>query len=528
MRYARIQSAMPLSDAQRADIEAKYRELIGEGEEISFSYETDPKLIGGFTAHVDGLLYDASWQTKLKTLQKRLHENNADADDEEAFTESVQLNFFERLKHIDRHPQISEYGEVLSCADGVIQIAGLSRSKYGEILRFENDAFGMAMDLSISGIGAVLLTDADSVRVGSVARGTGHVLDVRVGSALLGRVVDPLGRPLDGRAIASEQYRPIENPAPAIMDRAPVNRPLQTGILAIDSMIPIGKGQRELIIGDRQLGKTAIAMSAMLNQSKLGVVCIYCAIGQKASSILRLRKVLEEAGAMENCIIVASTAADSAPMQYITPYAGCSIAEQFMHEGRDVLIIYDDLSKHANSYRAMSLLLRRPPGREAYPGDVFYLHSRLLERAAQLSPELGGGSMTALPIVETLAGDISAYIPTNVISITDGQIYLESELFHAGVRPAVNVGLSVSRVGRAAQPSVMHDLCGQLRLSLAQYRELAVFAQFDSDIDAQTRELLARGAQLTELMKQDEHRVYSLAEQVAILKDFMGAPPCKP
>lgn len=517
MQKAIIKTALPLQEEQRIEIETKFRQAL-EDVSLCFSYEIDSALIGGIVAYVDGKRYDMSLQSKLQGLQKELRKASAAAAAEEApFSESVQNIFFERLRRLDWQVQISEYGKVISCADGVVQISGLSGSRYGEILRFENDAFGMALDLSITGVGAVLLTEADSVQVGSGAYGTGHVLDVRVGSALTGRVVDPLGRPLDGKPLNSTQYRPIECPAPGIMDRAPVNRPLQTGILAVDSMIPIGKGQRELIIGDRQMGKSAIALSAMLNQSRQGVICIYCAIGQKASAILQLRAALEEADAMQNCVIVASTAADSAAMQYITPYAGCSIAEDFMYAGKDVLIIYDDLSKHANSYRAMSLLLRRPPGREAYPGDVFYLHSRLLERAAQLSPEKGGGSMTALPIVETMAGDISAYIPTNVISITDGQIYLESELFHAGVRPAVNVGLSVSRVGRAAQVPAMRDLCGQLRLSLAQYRELAVFAQFDSDIDAQTRDMLRRGAKLTELMKQEEHRVYTLAEQLVIL-----------
>ena len=518
IQHAIIKSAIPLSGKMCADIERKLQRSV-DGE-ISFVYERDSALIGGFVIYLDGVLYDMSLQTKLAELQKKVRaeiREQLNRKKKEAFTESISDSFFDRLNRLDLGARVSEYGEVISCADGVVQIAGLSRSRYGEILRFENDAFGMALDLSNVGVGAVLLSDADTVRADSLVHGTGHVLDVKVGDTLLGRVVDPLGRPLDGKPLVSEQYRPIKCPAPAIMDRAPVNRPLQTGILAVDNMIPIGKGQRELIIGDRQMGKSAIALSAMLNQSRRGVVCVYCAIGQKAATIARLRQTLEKAGAMENCVIVAATASDSAAMQYISPYAGCSIAEYFMYKGRDVLIVYDDLSKHANSYRAMSLLLRRPPGREAYPGDVFYLHSLLLERAAQLSPEKGGGSMTALPIVETMAGDISAYIPTNVISITDGQLYLESELFHAGVRPAINVGLSVSRVGRAAQPPAMRGLSGKLRLTLAQYRELSVFAQFDSDIDIQTRNMLSRGAALTELMKQDEHRVYALSEQVAIL-----------
>lgn len=425
-----------------------------------------------------------------------------------------------RIGGFTQGPTIYAYGVVQSCADGIVQIDGLRGIQYGELLSFDGGAFGMALELSSARVGAVLLSDDESIVAGCIVRGTGHIADVAVGASLLGRVVDPIGRPIDGKPLKPGGFRPIECPAPAILDRAPVSQPLQTGILSIDSMIPIGKGQRELIIGDRQTGKTAIALSAMRNQSRQGVICIYCAIGQKASTVARLVHALTEDGAMGNCIVVSATAATGAAMQYIAPYAACSIGESFMLQGRDVLVIYDDLSKHAASYRAMSLLLHRPPGREAYPGDVFYLHSRLLERAAKLSPEKGGGSMTALPIVETMAGDISAYIPTNVISITDGQIYLESELFNAGVRPAVNVGLSVSRVGRAAQPQAIRKVSGQLRLELAQYREMAVFAQFGSDIDAATKEQLSRGECLTELLKQDQNTVFTLGEQTALLLAF--------
>lgn len=432
-------------------------------------------------------------------------------------TSGIGLFLKEKISRFTYEPKIYEYGTVVSCSDGIVQVSGLSHSRYGELLEFENNSYGLALDLRLDGVGAVLLSGAEDVPSGSIVRGTGRVADIGVGEALLGRVVDPIGRPLDGQELQVEKYRPIEGPAPTIMQRAPVDTPLETGLLAIDSMIPIGRGQRELIIGDRQTGKTSIALSAMLNQKGKGVICVYCSIGQKASTIAQLVHTLEQAGAMEHTVVVASTASDSSAMQYLAPYAACAVAEDFMYQGRDALVIYDDLSKHAVAYRAMSLLLRRPPGREAYPGDVFYLHSRLLERAAKLSPEMGGGSMTALPIVETMAGDISAYIPTNVISITDGQIYLETELFHAGIRPAVNVGLSVSRVGRAAQHEAMKKVSGSMRLDVAQYREMAVFAQFGSDIDSSTKQMLERGARLVELTKQPQDNTLSLAEQVAIL-----------
>ena len=423
----------------------------------------------------------------------------------------------ERLEGFSPEMVTYEYGRVKSVQDGIVQVEGLPHAKYGELLEFEGQVYGMALDMSLTGVGAALLGKADTVVPGSVVRGTGRISDVCVGRELLGRVVDPIGRPLDGMPLKAQRFLEVECPAPAIMDRAPVDTPMETGILAIDSMIPIGRGQRELIIGDRQTGKTTIALSTMLNQKDSGVISVYCAIGQKAASVAGIVRQLQEAGAMERCVVVAATASDSAAMQYLAPYAACAIAEEFMHQGKDVLVVYDDLSKHAVAYRTMSLLLRRPSGREAYPGDVFYLHSRLLERAAHLSKEQGGGSITALPIVETMAGDISAYIPTNVISITDGQIFLESELFHAGVRPAVNVGLSVSRVGRSAQHPAMRDVSGSLRLEVAQYRDMAVFAQFGADVDAETKKLLDRGARMTELLKQSQKQIYKLSAQVALL-----------
>ena len=433
--------------------------------------------------------------------------------------QSIAIGAFlkERLETFAPEMVTYEYGRVKSIQDGIVQVEGLSHAKYGELLEFEGQIYGMALDMSLDGVGAALLGKADTVAPGSVVRGTGRVSDVAVGKDLLGRVVDPIGRPLDGKSLKPDHFREVECPAPAIMDRSPVDTPMETGILAIDSMIPIGRGQRELIIGDRQTGKTAIALSAMMNQKSSGVICVYCAIGQKAASVANLVRTLEESGTLSHTVVVASTAADSAAMQYLAPYAACAVAEGFMYQGQDVLVVYDDLSKHAVAYRSMSLLLRRPSGREAYPGDVFYLHSRLLERAAHLNSDLGGGSMTALPIVETMAGDISAYIPTNVISITDGQIYLESELFHSGVRPAVNVGLSVSRVGRSAQYDAMKAVSGSLRLEVAQYRDMAVFAQFGADVDVSTKKLLDRGLRMTELLKQSKDRILKLSEQVVIL-----------
>ena len=414
-------------------------------------------------------------------------------------------------------PSVYRYGVVQSAKDDVITIHGLSGCRYGEILQFDNDVYGLALDLSEDTIGAALLNADAFVAAGSVARGTGKVADICVGDAVIGRVVDPLGRPLDGMPLSTIETRRVENRAPSIIDRAPVKRPLETGILAVDSMVPIGRGQRELIIGDRQTGKTSIALSAIRTQRDNGVICIYCAIGQKAAATVRIVHALRESGDMDHTIVVASAASDSAAMQYLTPFAGCAIAEHFMYQGRDVLIVYDDLSKHAVAYRTMSLLLRRPAGREAYPGDIFYLHSRLLERGAQLSPALVGGSMTALPIVQTVGGDISAYIPTNIISITDGQIYLSSDLFFAGQRPAINVGLSVSRIGSSAQHPAIKWIGGRLRLSIAQYRELAVFAQFGAEIDAATANQIHRGERMMEVLKQGQEETLSVASEAVLL-----------
>ncbi len=428
----------------------------------------------------------------------------------------------QRLDAYESKPIVYEYGTVLSAGDGVVRIEGLPHSRYGELIAFDNDVFGMALNLELGGVGAVLLNSVDDVRAGERVRGTGRVVEVPVGEELLGRVVDPIGTPIDGKPLAAVRMRPVESPAPRIIDRHGVNEPLMTGLIAVDSIIPIGRGQRELIIGDRQTGKSTIALDTVINQRGKDVLCVYVAIGQKVSTVAQIYETLSAAGAMDYTVIVAATASDCAALQYLAPYAGCAIAEQFMYDGRDALIIYDDLSKHAVAYRAMSLLLHRPPGREAYPGDVFYLHSRLLERAGHLKEELGGGSLTALPIVETMASDISAYIPTNVISITDGQIYLEPELFHAGVRPAVNVGLSVSRVGSAAQKKAMRKVAKSLRLTLAQFRELQVFAQFGSDIDAVTRGILDSGERLSETLKQNQHEPLQMSEQVLLLFGVMN------
>lgn len=412
-----------------------------------------------------------------------------------------------------------DVGYVLQSGDGIARIYGLRDCMYGELLEFENGIRGMALNLEEDNVGCVLLGSDTEIKEGTTVKSTGKAVDVPVGEALIGRVVNPLGIPLDGKGeVKTERFRPIEFLAPGVIDRKSVDKPLQTGIMAIDAMTPIGRGQRELIIGDRQTGKTAIAIDTIINQKGKDVICIYVAIGQKASTVAGIYNTLEKHGAMAYSIIVSSTASEMSTIQYIAPYSGCAMAEDLMFEGhKDVLIIYDDLSKHAVAYRAMSLLLRRPPGREAFPGDVFYLHSRLLERAARLSDELGGGSITALPIIETQAGDISAYIPTNVISITDGQIFLEAELFYSGQRPAINVGVSVSRVGGAAQIKAMKKIAGPLRVNLAQYRELAVFAQFGSDLDKATKDKLIQGERLLEALKQDLYAPFPVEDQVILL-----------
>lgn len=413
----------------------------------------------------------------------------------------------------------TETGTVISAGDGIARIYGLDACMSGEMLRFENGVYGMALNLEEDSIGCVLLGDEVGISEGTTVTRVGETVSVPVGEALIGRVLDPLGRPIDGKGpLEAETRRPVEYPAPGVDDRKSVDTPMQTGIIAIDSMIPIGRGQRELIIGDRQTGKTAIAIDTILNQKGKDVVCIYVAIGQKLSSTAAMVQTLQRFGAMEYTIVVASSASDAASLQYIAPYAGCAMAEEFMYsQHRDVLIVYDDLSKHAVAYRAISLLMRRPPGREAYPGDVFYLHSRLLERAARLSDELGGASITALPIIETQAGDFSAYVPTNVVSITDGQIYLQSDLFFAGQRPAVNVGISVSRVGGSAQTKAMKRVAGSLRINLAQYRDLEVFAQFGSDLDKTTRDKLAQGERILEVLKQPVYAPIPMEKQVVML-----------
>lgn len=415
--------------------------------------------------------------------------------------------------------KIEKVGYVVKTGDGIARVHGLLDCMLGELLRFENGEYGMAMNLEEDSIACVILGDDTNIKEGTKVESTGKSVEVPVGEELIGRVIDPLGQPLDGKGkIDAKKTRPVEVLATGVIDRKTVTVPLETGILAIDSMVPIGRGQRELIIGDRGTGKTAIAIDTIINQKGKDVICIYVAIGQKASTVANIISKLNETGAMEYSIVVSSTASQKEPVQYIAPYAGVSIAEEFMYNmHKDVLIVYDDLSKHATAYRAMSLLLKRPPGREAYPGDVFYLHSRLLERAARISDELGGGSITALPIIETQAQDVSAYIPTNVISITDGQIYLEQELFHAGQRPAISVGLSVSRVGGAAQIKAMKKVAGTLRMTLAQYRELAVFAQFGSDLDKTTRDTLAQGERLMEILKQEQYKTMSKEEQVVVL-----------
>ena len=496
-------------DGQLELIRSSFAQRLGG--EVQLEVIVDPSLIGGVRVEIDGRVYDGSIQNRLTIKQ----DIQPEAEDDVPDTLEARL---ERMHGFKNRAEVLPVGYVISVGDGIAHVNGLNGCRNNELLRFEGGRFGIAFNLERDSVGVIMLDKTAGIQEGSRVEGTGRIVSVPVGERLLGRVVDPLGRAIDGKEpIRAKTFRPIETEAPPIIERGAVKQPLQTGYMAIDSMVPVGRGQRELIIGDRQTGKTAIAVDTIINQKHTGVVCIYVAIGQKASTIASVKKTLEDNGAMEYTTIVAATASDSAPMQYIAPYAGCAMAEEFMYAGRDALIVYDDLSKHAVAYRAISLLLRRPPGREAYPGDVFYLHSRLLERAAKLSDALGGGSMTALPIIETMAGDISAYIPTNVISITDGQIFLESELFNAGVRPAVNGGLSVSRVGGNAQTKAMRKVSGQLRLDLAQYRELSVFAQFGSDLDTATRDLLTQGEKLTELLKQDQYAPMPMEEQAVLL-----------
>ncbi|MBE6047114.1 MAG: F0F1 ATP synthase subunit alpha [Clostridium sp.] len=434
------------------------------------------------------------------------------------------------IEKYEKEIKTVDSGTIIQVGDGIARVYGLDDCMEGELLIFPNNIYGMALNLEQDNVGCVLLGSEEGIKEGDIVKRTNKIVQVPVGEALIGRVVNSLGEEIDGKGpINTTETRAIEVPAPSIIERSSVNEPMQTGIKAIDSMIPIGRGQRELIIGDRQTGKTAIGIDTIINQKGKDVICIYVAIGQKQSTVANIVNTLTEMGAMDYTIVVSSTASQSAPLQYLAPYAGCSMGEYFMHQGKDVLIIYDDLSKHAVAYRAMSLLLKRPPGREAYPGDVFYIHSRLLERAAKLAPEYGGGSLTALPIIETLAGDVTAYIPTNVISITDGQIFLETDLFYSGQRPAVNAGISVSRVGGSAQIKAMKQVSGTLRLELAQYRELAAFAQFGSDLDKDSKRRLEKGKRLTEILKQDQYQPMDIEKQIMILyvavNDFLSDIP---
>ena len=516
-----LRSADAPSEVQRNRFAAFLKKQYGQ--EVPLRWEQDPALEKGFRMEVGADLYDWSLEGRLRQFRERLEQLNP------AGVSVIPL-MREAVRNWQPDAAPEEVGSVLTVGDEIATVSGLEHAAYGEILQFSSGVKGMVQDLRPDRVGCILFGGSEAIESGSIVRRTGKTAGIPVGDGFLGRVVDALGMPIDGQGdIPSEGYLPIESPAPGIIDRQPVNAPMETGLLAIDSMFPIGRGQRELIIGDRQTGKTAIALDTVLNQKGKGVVCIYVAIGQKSSSVAQLVENLKHKGAMDYTIVVNAPASASASLQYIAPYAGTALGEYFMRKGRDVLIVYDDLSKHAVAYRTLSLLLERSPGREAYPGDVFYLHSRLLERSAHLSEELGSGSMTALPIVETQAGDVSAYIPTNVISITDGQVYLEPNLFNAGVRPAINVGLSVSRVGGAAQIKAMKQVAGTMRLDLAQYRELAAFAQFGSDLDKATKAKLERGARLVELLKQPQYQPMPAQEQVASIyaatRGFMDDVP---
>ena len=481
------------------------------GEGITLDWQYSDKYYGGFRLAIGAEVYDWSAKGRYRQLKELIQGISVGGED-------IVPLIRETINNWTPEVIAREVGTVATVGDGIATVKGLENATYGEILLFSSGVRGMVQDLRPEEIGCVLFGSDDDISAGSGVRRTGKTAGVPVGDELIGRVVDALGSPIDGGGkIIADGYRPIEHPAPGIIDRQPVNTPLETGILAIDSMFPIGRGQRELIIGDRQTGKTAIATDTIVNQKGKDVICIYVAIGQKASSVAQLVRDLKSRGAMEYTIVVNASAGETAPLQYIAPYSGCAMAEYFMEKGKDVLIVYDDLSKHAIAYRSLSLLLERAPGREAYPGDVFYIHSRLLERSARLSDERGGGSITALPIVETQAGDVSAYIPTNIISITDGQIFLESSLFFAGQRPAVNVGLSVSRVGGDAQTKAMKKAAGAIRLDLAQYREMEVFTQFASELDDATKRQLVYGQGLMQALKQDRYKPYAMVDQVIIL-----------
>ena len=497
------------SEAQKARFLDFLRKKYGRDFDLVWKRSDEVK--AGFILEAGDQVYDWSAKARFEQLKRDIKQKVASRDQLMPLMRKVLTDWNEEIAPV-------EMGKVLSVGDGIATLDGLEGAAYGEILVFDSGVRGMIQDFKEDTVGCILFGDDEEIEAGSMARRTGKEAGIPVGEEYLGRVIDALGNPVDGLGeINSTEYRPMETPAPGILDRQPVNVPMETGILSIDSMFPIGRGQRELIIGDRQTGKTAIATDTIINQKGKGVVCIYVAIGQKASSVSRIVGTLKKHGAMDYTIVINATASDPVPLQYIAPYTGCSMAEYFMYKGKDVLIVYDDLSKHAIAYRALSLLLERSPGREAYPGDVFYLHSRLLERSAHLSDALGGGSITALPIVETQAGDVSAYIPTNIISITDGQIFLESDLFFAGMRPAVNVGLSVSRVGGDAQTKAMKKAAGALRLDLAQYREMQVFTQFSSDLDDMTKRQLIYGEGLMMLLRQPQYSPYSQHQQVILL-----------
>ena len=514
MRNADEKAVAVLRGSRRPDAEQEKRFaeflLRTYGREIPLTFEED-KMLNGFTLTVGTDVYDWSLKSRLRQFEEKLKALKSGSD-------SVIPLMKEAVEDFTPSAEAEETGTVLTVGDEIAVVSGLEHAAYCELLLFSSGVKGMVQDLRRNEIGCVLFGDDAEITEGSLVRRSGKTAGIPVGDGFLGRVVDALGTPIDGKGdISAEGYRPIECPAPGIVDRQPVNAPMETGLLAIDSMFPIGRGQRELIIGDRQTGKTAVALDTILNQKGKNVVCIYVAIGQKSSSVAQLVETLKRRGAMDYTIVVNASASDPASLQYIAPYAGCALGEHFMYQGRDVLIVYDDLSKHAIAYRALSLLLERSPGREAYPGDVFYLHSRLLERSAHLSDALGGGSMTALPIVETQAGDVSAYIPTNIISITDGQIFLESDLFFSGQRPAVNVGLSVSRVGGDAQTKAMKKAAGGIRLDLAQYREMEVFTQFSSDLDETTKRQLTYGQSLMRLLRQPQYHPMSQHDQVITL-----------
>ena len=514
---AKLLSSKDLSESEINKIKEELSKNFASN--INLSYKFDPSLIGGLVIQIGSIMIDTSIKSKLQQIENKMIELNMQINPSE-----VTKILKEQIKNVGEKAEISEVGQVLSVGDGIARIYGLDNVQAGEMVEFSDGSKGMALNLESDNVGVVIFGEDRAIKEGDTVKRTGAIVDTPVGKELLGRVVDGLGNPIDGKGALDKGVKRsrVEVKAPGIIPRKSVNEPMQTGLKSVDSLVPIGRGQRELIIGDRQTGKTAVAIDAIINQKKINesddekqkLYCVYVAIGQKRSTVRQIEKTLEEAGAMEYTTIVAATASDAAPLQFLAPYTGCAMGEYFRDNGMHALIIYDDLSKQAVAYRQMSLLLRRPPGREAYPGDVFYLHSRLLERAAKLSDEHGGGSLTALPIIETQGGDVSAFIPTNVISITDGQIFLETNLFNQGIRPAINVGLSVSRVGSSAQTKAMKKVSGSMKLELAQYREMAAFAQFGSDLDASTQKLLNRGSKLTELLKQKQYSPMTVAEQV--------------